>query len=79
MSDVKDAKRLNRASSDVAPLDASGAIYKGLTVWCDCAPSVKKEPDLMFAKCLVMPGTTKEVFKLKQVEPEDPSSSVSIY
>eukprot|EP01053_Blabericola_migrator_P011942 Blabericola_migrator_1__11941@NODE_72_length_15243_cov_214_481220_g65_i0_p2_GENE_NODE_72_length_15243_cov_214_481220_g65_i0NODE_72_length_15243_cov_214_481220_g65_i0_p2_ORF_typecomplete_len816_score207_18Myosin_head/PF00063_21/4_8e199TniB/PF05621_11/0_0023ABC_tran/PF00005_27/0_055AAA_22/PF13401_6/0_22AAA_22/PF13401_6/2e03AAA_30/PF13604_6/4_7e03AAA_30/PF13604_6/0_13AAA_16/PF13191_6/0_13TsaE/PF02367_17/0_12IQ/PF00612_27/3_8e02IQ/PF00612_27/1_8RsgA_GTPase/PF03193_16/0_3_NODE_72_length_15243_cov_214 len=71
--DAKDAKRLSRLGSDVTPVDSSGQQIKGLTVWCDCAPAVKTDPDLMFAKCLVLPGSTKDNFKLKQIEPDDPS------
>lgn len=74
MSDAKDAKRLSRLGSDVTPADSSGQLIKGLTVWCDCAPAVKTNPELMFAKCLVLPGSTKDAFQLKQMDPDDPSA-----
>lgn len=70
-SDSKDARRLSRLGSEVQPLDSSGQIYKGMQVWCDCAPAIKGDPDLLFAKCLVLPGSSKDLFKLKQIEPED--------
>ncbi|EZG47683.1 putative myosin [Gregarina niphandrodes] len=74
MSDAKEAKKLSRIGSEVKASDASGQIFKGLQVWCDCAPGVKQDPSLMFAKCLVLPGSTAQTFKLKQVEPEDPEN-----
>lgn len=75
-SDAKDAKRLSRLGSDVECLDSNGQLYKGLYVWCDCAPAVKADPELMFAKCLVLQGSTRELLKLRQVDPEDSGTDI---
>ena len=33
------------------------------------APAVQQQPNLMFAKCVVQPGSTPEVLQVQQVEP----------
>lgn len=60
------------AKSAVHAIDQSGQVYKGFYIWTSQAPAVKEDPDLCFAKCLVLPGSTPDVFKCKQVEPIDP-------
>lgn len=71
-ADIQEAKKLSRAGSEVAVHDKGGNVFKGLTVWCDMAPAVKKDPGLLYAKCLVLPGSTPQKIKLRQVEPADP-------
>lgn len=66
---AKGNERFIKKQSTVAATDAGGTVMKGFYVWCHTAPAVKEEPDLLFAKCLVLPGSTNEQFKLKQVDP----------
>nr|XP_027200343.1 myosin-A-like [Dermatophagoides pteronyssinus] len=63
--------KLKRDNSELRALDKNGQVFKGFYVWCSQAPAVQEDPDLMFARCLVLPGSTNEHFKLRQVEPED--------
>eukprot|EP01055_Gregarina_sp_Pseudo9_P000942 Gregarina_sp_Pseudo_9__941@NODE_15_length_6304_cov_17_343815_g13_i0_p1_GENE_NODE_15_length_6304_cov_17_343815_g13_i0NODE_15_length_6304_cov_17_343815_g13_i0_p1_ORF_typecomplete_len831_score196_02Myosin_head/PF00063_21/2_5e175TniB/PF05621_11/0_0044AAA_22/PF13401_6/1_2e04AAA_22/PF13401_6/0_093AAA_16/PF13191_6/0_15AAA_30/PF13604_6/0_089ABC_tran/PF00005_27/0_22ABC_tran/PF00005_27/1_6e04_NODE_15_length_6304_cov_17_343815_g13_i0762568 len=65
------AKRVARQQSTVHALDASGNVFKAFYVWCMDAPYVKEHPEELFAKCLVLPGSTAETLKLRQAEPEE--------
>eukprot|EP00921_Rhytidocystis_pertsovi_P020999 GHVQ01033545.1.p1 GENE.GHVQ01033545.1~~GHVQ01033545.1.p1 ORF type:complete len:823 (-),score=114.93 GHVQ01033545.1:582-3050(-) len=66
------AAGLKKKTSTVHAVDASGSVFKGFAVWSDLAPAVKIQPDMMFAKCVVLPGSNHEKLKCKQVEPPDP-------
>nr|AZL94460.1 myosin 2 [Nephromyces sp. MMRI]AZL94461.1 myosin 2 [Nephromyces sp. MMRI] len=67
--ELKTASNLKRRVSEVSALDKAGNVLKGFQVWCDIAPSVSNEPDTMFAKCVVQPGSTTTVFHCVQIEP----------
>lgn len=62
---------LVKKSSEVTATDKSGQVFKGFYIWSDVALAVQKDPDLLFAKCLVLPGSTSSVFRCRQVEPYD--------
>eukprot|EP00922_Rhytidocystis_sp_ex-Travisia-forbesii_P048912 GHVS01072824.1.p1 GENE.GHVS01072824.1~~GHVS01072824.1.p1 ORF type:complete len:839 (-),score=138.58 GHVS01072824.1:86-2602(-) len=74
--ELNTASALKRVTSEVYAVDKSGSVYKGFQIWSDLAPAVKETPDIMFAKCLVMPGSTKEKLQCKQVEPADTTETV---
>lgn len=59
-----------RQQSDVHALDTQGNVFKAFYVWSCKAPIVKEKPDELFAKCLVLPGSTSKSLRLRQVEPE---------
>ena len=63
-------KALLKQTSLVEPVDSSGQVYKGMQVWSCDAPLVKTNPDELYAKCVVLPGSTKTTLKLRQLEPE---------
>eukprot|EP00923_Selenidium_pygospionis_P018485 GHVN01032343.1.p1 GENE.GHVN01032343.1~~GHVN01032343.1.p1 ORF type:complete len:860 (-),score=87.78 GHVN01032343.1:953-3424(-) len=65
------ANKLLALSSDVHALDHGGQVHKAFFIWSDLAPAVKDDPNLMFAKCQVLPGSTATLFKCRQVEPDD--------
>lgn len=44
-------------------------IVQNVCVYTDLAPSVKASPELVFAKCQVLPGSTSKTLKLKQIDP----------
>ncbi|OXB71841.1 UNVERIFIED_CONTAM: hypothetical protein H355_013664, partial [Colinus virginianus] len=67
--ELRTAANLKKKISDVHAVDASGNVYKGFQIWTDLAPSVKEQPDIMFAKCLVQAGSTKDAMKCCQVDP----------
>lgn len=67
--ELKTAGDLKKRTSDVYATDKAGQLIKGFQVWSDMAPSVKDDPEMMFAKCIVQPGSTPEKFKLAQLEP----------
>ncbi|KFG62498.1 myosin A [Toxoplasma gondii RUB] len=67
--ELKTATALKKRSSDVHAVDHSGNVYKGFQIWTDLAPSVKEEPDLMFAKCIVQAGTDKGNLTCVQIDP----------
>ncbi|BAM38975.1 myosin a [Theileria orientalis strain Shintoku] len=66
---LQTANALKRASSNLAVFDSNGNVLNGTYVWTDMAPAVKENPDIMFAKCLVHHGSTKDVLVCTQVEP----------
>nr|AAQ88310.1 myosin A [Gregarina polymorpha] len=68
-------KKLTRPGSKIHALDASGAVFKAFYVWSVDAPIVKKSPDQLYGKCLVLNGSNEDTFKLKQVEPEEDDDS----
>ncbi|KAH0487711.1 MAG: hypothetical protein KVP17_000767 [Porospora cf. gigantea B] len=63
-------RALLKQTSLVEPVDSSGQVYKGMQVWSCDAPLVKTNPDELYAKCVVLPGSTKTMLKLRQLEPE---------
>eukprot|EP00917_Polyrhabdina_sp_WS-2016_P014637 GHVP01031990.1.p1 GENE.GHVP01031990.1~~GHVP01031990.1.p1 ORF type:complete len:828 (+),score=177.56 GHVP01031990.1:27-2510(+) len=67
----KEQKKFYRKTSDTCILDPSGNVFKGTFVWSDNAPAVNEDHSKMFVKCSVLPGSTEEVLKCKQVEPEE--------
>ncbi|PFH35758.1 myosin A [Besnoitia besnoiti] len=67
--EVRTALNLKKKSSDVHAVDQSGNVFKGFQIWTDLAPSVKEQPDIMFAKCVVQAGSTKEALKCVQIDP----------
>lgn len=54
-------KILEKQSSVVEAVDQSGTVFKGFNIWSDVAPAAKDNIDLMYAKCLVLPGSTKVI------------------
>ncbi|EAN33737.2 Myosin-A [Theileria parva strain Muguga] len=66
---LQTANALKRATSNLAVFDSNGNVLGGIYVWSDLAPAVKENPELMFAKCLVHPGSTTEKLICSQVEP----------
>eukprot|EP01056_Protomagalhaensia_sp_Gyna25_P005567 Protomagalhaensia_sp_Gyna_25__5566@NODE_760_length_2680_cov_63_492238_g596_i0_p1_GENE_NODE_760_length_2680_cov_63_492238_g596_i0NODE_760_length_2680_cov_63_492238_g596_i0_p1_ORF_typecomplete_len866_score208_02Myosin_head/PF00063_21/1_9e186TniB/PF05621_11/0_0065TniB/PF05621_11/76TniB/PF05621_11/1_3e04ABC_tran/PF00005_27/0_0049AAA_22/PF13401_6/0_091AAA_22/PF13401_6/9_1e02AAA_22/PF13401_6/2_2e03AAA_16/PF13191_6/0_12RNA_helicase/PF00910_22/4_7RNA_helicase/PF00910_22/2e02T2SSE/PF00437_20/0_2AAA_19/PF len=67
----KAAKHLGRASSEVHYINASGAVVRNFVVWTDLAPSVKDNPETVFAKCVVLPGSNDKEVKVRQLEPPE--------
>ncbi|KAF8822282.1 myosin D [Cardiosporidium cionae] len=67
--ELKAASQLKRRVSEVYAIDKQGNVLKGFQIWCDIAPSAIAEPDRMFAKCVVQPGSTAENLKCIQIEP----------
>ncbi|KAL8437328.1 hypothetical protein Efla_004286 [Eimeria flavescens] len=67
--ELKTAAALKKKVSEVHVLDQSGAVFKGFQIWTDLAPAVKEQPNLMFAKCVVQSGSTKDVLQCQQIEP----------
>eukprot|EP01069_Polyplicarium_translucidae_P007657 Polyplicarium_translucidae@DN3137_c0_g1_i2.p1 len=65
------SKKFVKKTSDVHAFDASGQVFKGFNIWATNAPAVKSDPSLLFAKCVVLPGSSKDAFKCKQVDPPD--------
>ncbi|KAL7066800.1 putative myosin A [Cryptosporidium serpentis] len=61
---ARDVKGLTRKVSGKFVFDAKTA--KGTEVWCDSAPSVKDNPDSLFAKCIVLSDSTASLLKLKE-------------
>lgn len=59
-----------RSGSDVQFIGPNGQVVRNLLVWCDNAPSVKQNPELMFVQCVVLPGSTRDSVKLRQIEPK---------
>uniref|UniRef100_A0A3B0MIE6 Myosin-A n=1 Tax=Theileria annulata TaxID=5874 RepID=A0A3B0MIE6_THEAN len=66
---IQTANALKRATSNLAVFDSNGNVLNGVYVWSDLAPAVRENPELMFAKCLVHPGSTTERLVCTQVEP----------
>lgn len=71
--ELKTASDLKKRSSDVHYVDKGGATIKGFQVWCDVAPAVKENPELMFAKCVIQPASTTSKIVLVQIEPSGSS------
>lgn len=67
--EIKTAKGLKKKTSEVQVTDNSGNVFKGFQIWTDMAPAVKAAPDIMFAKCVVQPGSVKEKLLCIQIEP----------
>eukprot|EP00921_Rhytidocystis_pertsovi_P005442 GHVQ01009377.1.p1 GENE.GHVQ01009377.1~~GHVQ01009377.1.p1 ORF type:complete len:867 (+),score=136.57 GHVQ01009377.1:255-2855(+) len=75
--DVKATKiLLSRGSSHVNVIDHAGKAYHGLNVWSDLAPAVQADPDLLFAKCVILPKSNKDKLLAKQVDPWDRNETV---
>eukprot|EP00922_Rhytidocystis_sp_ex-Travisia-forbesii_P048908 GHVS01072820.1.p1 GENE.GHVS01072820.1~~GHVS01072820.1.p1 ORF type:complete len:827 (-),score=100.82 GHVS01072820.1:234-2714(-) len=74
--EIATAKALKTKTSIVHSTDQNGVLLKGYHVWTDVAPAVRDDPELMFAKAVVMPGSTSEKMLCRQVEPEDPTQEV---
>eukprot|EP00922_Rhytidocystis_sp_ex-Travisia-forbesii_P048916 GHVS01072828.1.p1 GENE.GHVS01072828.1~~GHVS01072828.1.p1 ORF type:complete len:827 (-),score=102.51 GHVS01072828.1:226-2706(-) len=70
------ARALKTKNSVVHSVDRQGNVIKGYQVWTDLAPAVKKNQEIMFAKALVLPGSTQEKMQCRQVDPEDPTQEV---
>lgn len=66
---------MGKQSSVVEAVDKSGNVFKGFNIWTDIAPAAKADLDLLYAKALVLPGSTRENLKCKQVEPMDESAA----
>jgi myosin I len=49
---------LQKMASLVEAMDKNGNVFKGFHIWSNIAPAARKDPDLLFAKCLVLPGST---------------------
>eukprot|EP01071_Lankesteria_metandrocarpae_P004194 Lankesteria_metandrocarpae@DN3423_c0_g1_i1.p1 len=60
---------LARQQSKVVAVSGDGTVFQGFYIWTDAAPSVKGNTDRMFAKCLVLPGSSNEKLKCKEVDP----------
>ncbi|PFH37755.1 myosin D [Besnoitia besnoiti] len=74
-SDSKTAAALIRAGSKIEGVGAPG---KDFFVWSTQGPAVKKDPDLLFSLCQVLPGSTEQTLKLKQVEPAGDEQELSV-
>lgn len=72
MNSSKPAVTVSKLDSLVEAVDSTGAVFKGFYIWTNRAPAAQADPDVLFAKCLVLPGSTKGVLRCRQVEPEDP-------
>eukprot|EP01056_Protomagalhaensia_sp_Gyna25_P003135 Protomagalhaensia_sp_Gyna_25__3134@NODE_286_length_4042_cov_30_477142_g220_i0_p1_GENE_NODE_286_length_4042_cov_30_477142_g220_i0NODE_286_length_4042_cov_30_477142_g220_i0_p1_ORF_typecomplete_len830_score162_11Myosin_head/PF00063_21/4_8e177AAA_30/PF13604_6/0_042AAA_30/PF13604_6/1_1e02TniB/PF05621_11/0_0037AAA_16/PF13191_6/0_035AAA_22/PF13401_6/0_066ABC_tran/PF00005_27/0_059RdRP_2/PF00978_21/0_098_NODE_286_length_4042_cov_30_477142_g220_i01462635 len=64
-------KKVSRQQSAIKALDASGQVFKAFYVWCTKAPWAKANPEELFGKCIVLPGSKEDSLKLKQVEPDE--------
>lgn len=67
--ELKTAGGLKKKISEVQAVDKSGQVFKGFQIWTDLAPSLKDNPDMMFAKCMVQAGSTKEKLICVQIDP----------
>lgn len=47
-----------KMNSLVQPVDSSGVVFRGFYIWTSRAPAAVADADMMFAKCLVLPGST---------------------
>ncbi|EPR62459.1 myosin D [Toxoplasma gondii ME49] len=73
--DCKTAAALIRAGSLIEGVESAG---KDFLVWTTQGPAVKKDPDLLFSLCRVLPGSTQQTLKLQQVEPTADSQELTV-
>ncbi|PFH33165.1 myosin C [Besnoitia besnoiti] len=66
--DSPEARQLERKSA-VAPFGRDGQPVGDFTCWTADCPSVKADPSLVFAKCIVVGGTVDTKLQLEQVDP----------
>lgn len=67
--ELKTVHDLKKQTSEVRFTDSSGQILRSFEVWSDIAPSVKENPDILFAKCIIQQGSSGDLLKLVQVDP----------
>ncbi|CRG95132.1 myosin A, putative [Plasmodium gallinaceum] len=67
--EVKTAGKIVRRVSNIEAFDKSGTVFKGYQVWTDISPSIEKDPNIMFVKCVVQQGSTKEKLTVVQIDP----------
>ncbi|GIX63977.1 myosin A [Babesia caballi] len=67
--EIATANALKRQGTEVQAFDATGNVLTGFQVWTDAAPCLKENPSLMFAKCLVHPGSTNKTLICSQIDP----------
>lgn len=60
---------LKRQGTDLQAFDANENVHSGFQIWTDAAPSVQEDPSLLFVRCLVHPGSTRQILKCSQVDP----------
>ncbi|KAK1443096.1 p-loop containing nucleoside triphosphate hydrolase [Babesia gibsoni] len=60
---------LKRQGTELQAFDANDNVLTGFQIWTDAAPSVKEDPSLLFVRCLIHTGSTRQVFKCTQVDP----------
>ncbi|ORM41105.1 Myosin-A [Babesia sp. Xinjiang] len=63
------ANALKRQGTEVQAFDASDNLLTGFQIWTDVAPSIKEDPSLLFVKCLVQPGSTRQKLLCTQIDP----------
>ncbi|EDO05431.1 myosin A [Babesia bovis T2Bo] len=71
--EIATANALKRQGTAVQAFDASDNLLTGFQIWTDAAPSIKEDPSLLFVKCLVHPGSTREKLICSQIEPAPPA------
>lgn len=76
--EIKTAAKIVRRVSNVEAFDKSGSVYKGYQVWTDVSPSIEKNPNIMFVKCVVQQGSTNEKLTVVQIEPQGTGSPYEI-
>lgn len=76
--EIKTAAKIVRRVSDVDAFDKGGSVYKGYQVWTDVSPSIESNPNIMFVKCVVQQGSTKEKLLVVQIDPPGNGSPYEI-
>nr|AFS69160.1 myosin A [Babesia sp. BQ1/Lintan] len=70
--EIATANALKRQGTQVQAFDASDNVLTGFQIWTDAAPSIKENPALLFVKCLVHPGSTRQNLVCSQIDPAPP-------
>ncbi|GFE55860.1 myosin A [Babesia ovis] len=67
--EIATVNALKRQGTEVQAFDASDNLLTGFQIWTDAAPSIKQDPSLLFVKCLVHPGSTRQTLICSQIDP----------
>lgn len=70
---------LKRQGTELQAFDTNNNVHSGFQIWTDVAPSVKKDPSLLFVKCLVHPGSNRQTLQCTQIEPALPEEENNIF
>ncbi|KAL8426640.1 hypothetical protein Efla_005897 [Eimeria flavescens] len=62
-------ERYLRRQSDVIPVGLGTARQERMLCWSNKSPAVVADPSLLFALCVICPGSTRDKYVLEQVKP----------